>query len=222
MTHRRKLIEVSLPLDEINAQSAREKSIRHGHPSTLHLWWARRPPLADDTFWIAEGYDEATGDFFGLAGPGDDLPGGVAPDMYVVRPELGREQRAREDVERKETSAPAPESGGDSGCSGTDAHRPMSPPRSGPSRATPSPAPAPIRNVRYTARFSLDADDIEGSFEQIAEEIITQLLDAGPDLLDVAVTIKAEHREGFDESVARAVSENARTLDADASHFDQG
>ncbi|MBR22002.1 MAG: hypothetical protein CMF57_06150 [Leifsonia sp.] len=40
---RRKLIEVSIPLDEINKQSAREKSIRHGHPSTLHLWWARRP-----------------------------------------------------------------------------------------------------------------------------------------------------------------------------------
>ncbi|GAB3031556.1 DUF1156 domain-containing protein [Parafrigoribacterium mesophilum] len=43
MAVRRKLIEVSLPLDEINKQSAREKSIRHGHPSTLHLWWARRP-----------------------------------------------------------------------------------------------------------------------------------------------------------------------------------
>lgn len=43
MTLQRKLIEVSLPLEEINAQSAREKSIRHGHPSTLHLWWARRP-----------------------------------------------------------------------------------------------------------------------------------------------------------------------------------
>lgn len=39
----RKLIEVDLPLDAINAESAREKSIRHGHPSTLHLWWARRP-----------------------------------------------------------------------------------------------------------------------------------------------------------------------------------
>jgi len=39
----KKLIEVALPLDAINAASAREKSIRHGHPSTLHLWWARRP-----------------------------------------------------------------------------------------------------------------------------------------------------------------------------------
>jgi len=40
---RKKLIEVALPLEEINAAAAREKSIRHGHPSTLHLWWARRP-----------------------------------------------------------------------------------------------------------------------------------------------------------------------------------
>lgn len=40
---KRKLIEVSLPLEDINRESAREKSIRHGHPSTLHLWWARRP-----------------------------------------------------------------------------------------------------------------------------------------------------------------------------------
>ena len=43
MSKIKKLIEVALPLDAINAASAREKSIRHGHPSTLHLWWARRP-----------------------------------------------------------------------------------------------------------------------------------------------------------------------------------
>ena len=42
----KKLIEVALPLDAINVASAREKSIRHGHPSTLHLWWARRPLAA--------------------------------------------------------------------------------------------------------------------------------------------------------------------------------
>lgn len=42
----KKLIEVALPLDAINAACAREKSIRHGHPSTLHLWWARRPLAA--------------------------------------------------------------------------------------------------------------------------------------------------------------------------------
>src|SRR2546427_12817618 len=43
---KKKLIEVALPLEAINVASAREKSIRHGHPSTLHLWWARRPLAA--------------------------------------------------------------------------------------------------------------------------------------------------------------------------------
>lgn len=42
----KKLIEVALPLDAINEAAAKEKSIRHGHPSTLHLWWARRPLAA--------------------------------------------------------------------------------------------------------------------------------------------------------------------------------
>lgn len=46
MNHKKKLIEVALPLETINRESAREKSIRHGHPSTLHLWWARRPLAA--------------------------------------------------------------------------------------------------------------------------------------------------------------------------------
>src|SRR5512136_401969 len=45
-SYAKKLIEVALPPDAINAASAREKSIRHGHPSTLHLWWARRPLAA--------------------------------------------------------------------------------------------------------------------------------------------------------------------------------
>lgn len=46
MDYKKKLIEVALPLEAINKASAREKSIRHGHPSTLHLWWARRPLAA--------------------------------------------------------------------------------------------------------------------------------------------------------------------------------
>jgi putative DNA methylase len=46
MTYKKKLIEVALPLAKINLESTREKTIRHGHPSTLHLWWARRPLVA--------------------------------------------------------------------------------------------------------------------------------------------------------------------------------
>jgi putative DNA methylase len=55
---RKKLIEVALPLVAINAASAREKSIRHGHPSTLHLWWARRPLAAARAVIFAQMVDD--------------------------------------------------------------------------------------------------------------------------------------------------------------------
>jgi len=58
MTTRKKLIEVALPLEAINAASAREKSIRHGHPSTLHLWWARRPLAAARAVIFAQMVDD--------------------------------------------------------------------------------------------------------------------------------------------------------------------
>ena len=57
-TIKRKLIEVSLPLEAINRESAREKSIRYGHPSTLHLWWARRPLAACRAVLFAQLVDD--------------------------------------------------------------------------------------------------------------------------------------------------------------------
>ena len=56
-----KLIEVALPLDAINRAAAREKSIRHGHPSTLHLWWARRPLAAARAVLFAQMVDDPSG-----------------------------------------------------------------------------------------------------------------------------------------------------------------
>lgn len=57
-TVRRKLIEVALPLEAINRESAREKSIRHGHPSTMHPWWARRPLAACRAVLFAQLVDD--------------------------------------------------------------------------------------------------------------------------------------------------------------------
>jgi putative DNA methylase len=67
----KKLIEVALPLDAINAAAAREKSIRHGHPSTLHLWWARRPLAAARAVIFAQmvndpGYQQGGGFKYGV------------------------------------------------------------------------------------------------------------------------------------------------------------
>ncbi|MCF7668200.1 MAG: DUF1156 domain-containing protein [Verrucomicrobia bacterium] len=59
---RKKLIEIALPLKKINEESAREKSIRHGHPSTLHLWWARRPLAACRAVLFAQLVDDPSSD----------------------------------------------------------------------------------------------------------------------------------------------------------------
>jgi putative DNA methylase len=58
---KKKLIEVALPLEAINKASVREKSIRHGHPSTLHLWWARRPLAAARAVIFAQMVDDPSG-----------------------------------------------------------------------------------------------------------------------------------------------------------------
>jgi len=61
MKNGKKLREVALPLEAINKASAREKSIRHGHPSTLHLWWARRPLAAARAVIFAQMVDDPSG-----------------------------------------------------------------------------------------------------------------------------------------------------------------
>jgi putative DNA methylase len=67
----KKLIEVALPLDAINIAATREKSIRHGHPSTMHLWWARRPLAAARAVIFAQmvndpGYQQGHGFRYGV------------------------------------------------------------------------------------------------------------------------------------------------------------
>ena len=77
MTPKKKLIEVALPLEAINKAAAREKSIRHGHPSTLHLWWARRPLAAARAVIFAQMVDDPS----------------AHPDLFRTEREQEKERR---------------------------------------------------------------------------------------------------------------------------------
>ena len=81
MTYRKKLIEVALPLKAINEASAREKSIRHGHPSTLHLWWARRPLAACRAVLFASFVDDPDSDPM-YAGAGEEIAGRKPAELF--------------------------------------------------------------------------------------------------------------------------------------------
>ena len=84
MTRRKKLIEVALPPDAMNAASRREKSIRHGHPSTLHLWWARRPLAAARAVIFAQMVDDPSAD----------------PERFPTKEDQERERVSLHDVGR--------------------------------------------------------------------------------------------------------------------------
>ena len=98
----KRLIEVAFPLEEVSAHSRREKNVRHGHISTLHIWWARRPLAACRAFIYASLVDD----------PGSD----------VEREALLREvaDLASWDAVRHPEKVVRPASGGGSGLTGTD------------------------------------------------------------------------------------------------------
>lgn len=83
----RKLIEVALPLDAINVAAAREKSIRHGHPSTLHLWWARRPLAAARAVIFAQMVNDPSWKWE-LEHPGAIPPGNLKASWAASRKRL--------------------------------------------------------------------------------------------------------------------------------------
>ncbi|WP_129609563.1 DUF1156 domain-containing protein [Rhodoplanes serenus] len=104
---RKKLIEVALPLEAINAASAREKSIRHGHPSTLHLWWARRPLAAARAVIFAQMVDDPSTYVETLLGVPETRR--AAERECKKRRELWLTRKAEHDSGKAEVPEPGPE-----------------------------------------------------------------------------------------------------------------
>ncbi|MCZ4806713.1 DUF1156 domain-containing protein [Legionella pneumophila] len=84
----KKLIEVALPLDDINAASSAEKSIRHGHPSTLHMWWARRPLAASKAVLFAQLVNDPGGERGWQAGKTKEQADKEREELFEICREL--------------------------------------------------------------------------------------------------------------------------------------
>ncbi len=106
---RKKLIEVALPLEAINTASAREKSIRHGHPSTLHLWWARRPLAAARAVIFAQMVDDPSTYVDTLLG--DSAKKRAAERELKKRHAAWLERKALHELARRAGDATVPEPG---------------------------------------------------------------------------------------------------------------
>jgi len=99
--YRKKLIEVALPLEAINREAAREKSIRHGHPSTLHLWWARRPLAACRAVLFSSLVDDPSSDPHLLRPDGshdEDVEGERRAHLFNLIEELVKWQNSNNDT----------------------------------------------------------------------------------------------------------------------------
>lgn len=108
---RTKLIEVALPLEAINRESAREKSIRHGHPSTLHLWWARRPLAAARAMLFAQLVDDpsARPDLY----PGEEEQKAARQKLFDLIEEMVPWEATREERIMRKVREKIAESNGD-------------------------------------------------------------------------------------------------------------
>lgn len=163
--------------------------------------------FADTGFALATGFDSTTGDFHGLAVPLEDTEfGPFGEKTLVVRPDLAVAQRQRERATPEPSREPTP---------GPEA--PAAPVPS-PSR-TPVPRPV-VPNTTYTLRHVVEPQgDMPADLQTIAQEILEVLRNAGPDVLDITLTVEAQMADGFDENTVRAVKQNATDLGLTNSSF---
>lgn len=157
-------------------------------------------------FALADGYDEASGDFVGLRLPVEDAaPSALTDDMMLVSPHLAREQRDRENeataarASDDEFTQPSPTSGTSSPSSRTGTAQP-------PVRQT-------VRNARYRGVIELrPTGDLAAQVTQLAEELLEHLQRADPDTFEIRIEIEAGRSDGFADDTVRTVKENGTQL----------
>ncbi|MFA4841738.1 MAG: hypothetical protein WC580_08520, partial [Agrococcus sp.] len=162
-------------------------------------------------FALADGYDEATGDFVGLRLPIEDPGGPVTDATLLVSPPLARAQR-----EREAAAAAAAEPTEDRDIGAADA--------SGSARLASGPAPAApasIPNAKYSGILDLQPHgNLRDQVVTLVEELLEHIQAAEPDTFEIQVTVDAGKRQGFPESTVRVVRENGMQLGLSRSRFE--
>lgn len=186
--------------------------------------------MGGDFFWLAEGYDDEEGRYVGLVEPVIDAHSGfsVAESTLLVRPEIARQQRQREDERAARADDRSQEASEPSRSDGFETGAVPLPGRSGTSDRTVhtqrdggSVPSRLVANGRFRMWHEFDpAGDLTAEITALAEEVLENLQLGDPDGLRVRLEVDADKTDGFDERTVRNVSENARTLGVDHAEFE--
>lgn len=176
--------------------------------------------IIDDTFAIAEAFDEATGRYLGLR-IGDGAPSVLGNSTCIVKPEVARKQQEEEERKRKEAASPSPsDDGTPSPSPGEDAPTADPPPPRGTS-PSPTPSPASPKKPRaFVGSVKLNGLRVGKSAGRIADEVLSHIVALPGAKVDVTLEINVQIPEGADDDVVRIVSENANTLKFDHASFE--
>lgn len=170
---------------------------------------------AQEGFALARGYNEATGDFDGLALPLEDDFGHVDDDTWLVAPHVASAQRQREQHNKPEPKEPSERPEGDTAKGASDGGGTTAP------ASVPSDA---VHHGRYQGRYEVDTTEpgqVGEKLRLVAEEVLRLLIEAkGSENVEIVLEVSAENYDGFDERTVRTVRENSRVLGFDESDFE--
>lgn len=170
-------------------------------------------------FALADGYDEATGLYAGLAIPPSDTFGIPTDTTLIVRPAIAEEQRRRErELADRERERPTPE--GETDDTASDDSSEIEDEDGSKEKPDPQPEPQVVRNARFFGVFSVDPSRASRDFGKVAQEVLQHLQSLPGATLTIKVEIEATHPEGYPDDKARTVTENARTLKFDDYGFE--
>ncbi|QRY48233.1 hypothetical protein JVX93_16505 [Mycolicibacterium boenickei] len=223
---KRKLIEVASPLEAINREAVREKSVRHAYLPCLRDKTVLVRAIEDVTldiarlqkgFALAEDYAAATGEFKGLTVPIEDAPAVVSDEKYLVASHVATAQRAREKAAAAQSTVAI---GGVETTATSPGNGAVSAPASQPS-TTPA---SVVERARYEGRFEVGVsapDAIEETLREVIHAVVRHVVSApGAENISIVLAVSAENSDGFSEAVARTVRENSKVPGFDESDFE--